>query len=286
MRAVWAPRQHEKINKNKQGKSTRNCVTIRVFLWRIYICRYLTSPPSRWDGLNLRRVIHKQHGLMSTGWRQKQPIASSSMEKSFKPSWVTVDIRTEKQRHNWNDAYSTSRGWKLGQADDVEQGNNQQRRFRYAKRSGTKMLSFGIFRFVIRAPCAFNRSRGHWLNHPFWCHCVSNLIKVEERVTGGCAHSIRVHGNKLVKKEHKLRVEKVGGERITKRQHMVEMSLFGETKHEIRSRNFFHKIFGYSTKIAIFRQTRKKWDKRERNLTFSWNKSWTCMTPRVLESRT
>lgn len=86
---------------------------------------------------------------------------------------------------------------------------------------------------------------------------MSNLIKVEERVTGGCAHSIRVHGNKLVKKEHKLRVEKVGGERITKRQHMVEMSLFGETKQEIRSRKFFHKIFGYSTKIAIFRQARE-----------------------------
>jgi hypothetical protein len=38
---------------------------------------------------------------------------------------------------------------------------------------------------------------------------------------------------------------------------MVEMSLFEETKHEIRSRNFFHKIFGYPTKIAIFRQARK-----------------------------
>ena len=154
-----------KINKKKQGKSTRNCVTRRVFLLRIYIFRYLTSPTSRWDpGLNLRRVIHKQHGSWAPvdAKSQQQPIAFSSMEKSFKLSGVTVDIRTEKQQHHWNDAYTSRIEIRPRQRRDTRKQSEND----FDTGSGAERRCCRLDICSSFAPCAFNRSRGTLIKPP------------------------------------------------------------------------------------------------------------------------
>ena len=126
--------------------------------------------------------------------------------------------------------------------------------------------------FVIFTPCAFNRGEGHWLNYSFWCHCVSNLIKIDR---GRWTMLTRLECTETI--SCKKKVTKSWWRRIPPKWNGIIrwVIIFRETKHENRSRNFNKKIIFF---LSSWANKKKQKTKRERNLTW-WNKLWTCTTP-------